>query len=480
MVIELSVPSKGCRMSTRAQRAVIAVTGAALFMVVLDNLIVLSALPAIQRALHVSLPTLQWVIDAYILAFAVLVLTGAALGERFGRRRLFTIGVVIFSVASAAGALAPNVGVLTAARAIQGLGGAVLLPLTLTLLSSAFAPEQRGGAIGIWSAIAGLGVALGPIVGGVLTSALSWHWIFWVNVPVGIAVIAATPRVLDESRGAPERIDTAGLALASVGLLGLVGATVQGNTAGWGSAEVLAGYVLGIAGLAAFVAWEARSTHPMLPLRLFAERAFVSSNAAGLLFNFTMFATLLMVVQFLAQVRHQGPVASGLWVLPWTAMPLLVSTPAGRLGRRVSPALLTAIGMGILATGATLIAVLVSPSTPPEELVGGLLLIGAGIGIALPNVSALAIGSVPPADIGRASATLNTARQIGSVFGVAVAVAVFGLAGSTHSAAAISDGVRAAVLVAVAAAVIGALFALRAEPHARLRAAVMRVAASRA
>src|SRR3954454_6118934 len=252
-------------------------------MVVLDNLIVASTLPAIQRALGGSLDSLEWVLDAYILGFGVLMLSAAALGERYGRRKVFVAGVVLFTGSSAAGAVAPNVGTLIAARAIEGIGGAVVGALSLTLLTAGVAAERRSAALGAWSAIAGFGVAAGPIAGGVLTSALSWHWIFWVNIPVGIAIAALAPRLLAESRGRRERVDLGGLALASTGLFAVVLATVRANSAGWTSPETLGAYATGALLLAAFVRWEARSDHAMVPTRLFESREFTGANVANFL-----------------------------------------------------------------------------------------------------------------------------------------------------------------------------------------------------
>jgi EmrB/QacA subfamily drug resistance transporter len=441
--------------SPRHAAAVLAVTGAALFMIVLDNLIVVSTLPAIQRSLHAPLSSLEWIVDAYILSFAALILSGAALGERFGRRRVFVIALVLFSLASAAGALAPNVGTLTAARAVQGVGGAMLMPLTLTLLSAAYPPERRGQALGIWSAIAGLGVALGPLAGGLLATALSWHWIFWVNVPIGLAAAVATPRVLAESRGARAPIDLPGIAFVSAGLLAVVWATVRGNAAGWGASSTLAAYGAGVALLGAFVAWEARSRAPMLPLGLFRVRTFSAANTSGFAFQFTMFAAFLMIVQFLASIRHEGPVMIGVWTLPWTIMPLLVSPLGGRLGARIEPGVLVIGGMTLIALAVLVLAALLGPGTTPAEMAPELAGIGIGIGFVLPNVTAVTMRSVAPADIGRASGTLSTARQLGAVFGVAVAVAVFGLAGSPVDG--FRDALAGAGLMALAGAAIAGL-----------------------
>jgi EmrB/QacA subfamily drug resistance transporter len=450
-------------MSARKSRAVIAITGAALFMVVLDNLIVLSTLPAIGRSLHVPLADLEWVVNAYILSFAVLMLTGAALGERFGRRRVFVGGLVLFSAASAAAALAPTGGLLIVARLVQGAGGAVLMPLTLTLLSAAFPPERRAAALGMWSAISGLGVALGPIAGGLLTDALSWHWIFWINVPIGIAAAAIAPRVLEESFGRRERLDLGGLALASGALLAVVWTTVRGKPVGWGAPLTLLGYAAGIALAAGFVSWEQRRAQPMLPLRLFRSHVFSTSNVAGAMLHFAMFGAFFLVIQFLAHVRGDSPVTAGLWTLPWTLMPLFVSPLAARLSRRVPAALLTAAGLALISAGIFALAAVVAPGTAELALALPLLSIGVGIGLVLPNVTALAVGAVPAPDIGKASGTLSTARQIGSVFGVAVAVAIFEASGS-YSTALVAAGTAALIGALTTATIVPRFATTRLEP----------------
>lgn len=448
-------------MNASKYRAVLGVTGVALFMIVLDNLIVMSSLPAIRRDLGASLEELEWVVDAYILSFAVLMLAAAALGERFGRRRMLVTGLVVFSGASAAAALATGSAMLIVARVIQGAGGAVLMPLTLTLLTTNVPAERRAAALGVWSAIAGLGVALGPIAGGLLTSGLSWHWIFWVNVPVGVVATVLAPRVLAESRGERAPIDVAGLALATAGLLGVVWATVRGNAAGWTSPATLGAYAAGALLLAAFVLREATASHPLLPLGLFRHRTFSIANSAGFLLHFAMFGTFFLVIQFLAEVRGEGPIASGLYTLPWTAMPLVVSPLAGRMSRRLHPAALVAGGLALITAGIGAIAVVLAPDTPPLALAPGLWAIGVGIGLVLPNLLALALAAVGPADVGRASATLSTARQLGSVFGVAVPVAIFQLAGD------IVDGSRAGLLATTLVAAAGAALALAAVPRVR-------------
>jgi EmrB/QacA subfamily drug resistance transporter len=452
-------------MTRNSPRAVLALTGTALFMIVLDNLIVASALPSIERSLNSPLSSAEWILDAYILSFAVLILTGAALGERFGRRRMFIAGLVIFTAASAAGALAGSVGQLVAARAVQGAGSAILMPLTLTLLSNAFPPEKRGTALGIWSSIAGLGVAAGPITGGAITDALSWHWIFWINVPVGAAAVLLSPRLLSESRGRREPIDLGGLALVSAGLLGVVYATVRGNDAGWLSASTLGAYAAGTLLLIAFVAFELRQEHPMLPMRHFRSASFSISNATGFLLHFAMFGAFLMAIQFLAQVRGESPVMAGVYTLPWTIMPFAISPIAGRIGQRTNPALPAAIGMSLLGLGTLELAFQLDPTTTPLEMAPALVAIGAGIGLTLPNIAALAMGSVPATDIGKASGTLSTARQVGSVVGVAVAVAIFQASGPALSHADTTSGISHAFASAGIAALAGGALSLLIVPR---------------
>src|SRR5581483_5575806 len=255
-----------------------AITSLALFMVTLDNLVVTTAIPVIRRDLHAGISGLEWTVNAYTLTFAVLLLTGAALGDRFGRRRLFAIGIAIFTAASAAAALAPTIGVLDAARAVQGLGGAIVMPLTLTILSAAVPEDRRGVFLGAWGGISGLAVAFGPLVGGAVVDGISWHWVFWLNVPVGIVLLALVPR-LRESKGPFGSVDLRGLVLASVGLFGIVWGLVRGNSVGWGSPEIAGALVAGAMVTALFVAWELRTPEPMLPMRFFRNRTFALATS---------------------------------------------------------------------------------------------------------------------------------------------------------------------------------------------------------
>src|SRR5581483_3141641 len=294
-----------------------AITSAAAFMVTLDNLVVTTALPVIRRDLHAGLGSLEWTVNAYTLTFAVLLLTGAALGDRFGRRRVLALGLGVFTLASAAAALAPSIGALDAARAVQGLGGAIVMPLTLTVLAAAVPADKRGVALGAWGGVSGLAVAFGPVVGGAVVSGISWHWIFWLNVPIGLVLLPLVLLRLDESRGPFGRLDLPGLGLASAGLFGIVWGLVRGNSLGWGSTEIVGAVAAGAALLALFVAWELRAEAPMLPMGFFRNRTFTLANAASLFMSFGMFGSVFLLAQFFQTVQGYTPLGSGLRILPW-------------------------------------------------------------------------------------------------------------------------------------------------------------------
>src|SRR4051794_3130993 len=321
-----------------------AITSVALFMVTLDNLVVTTALPVIRQDLHSGLSGLEWTVNAYTLTFAVLLLTGAALGDRFGRRLMLSIGLGIFTLASAAAALAPSIAALNAARAVQGLGGAIVLPLTLTILSAAVPAERRGLALGAWGGISGLAVAIGPLVGGAVVSGISWHWIFWLNVPIGLVLAPLAWSRLAESRGPASRLDPPGLGLASAGLFGIVWGLVRGNSVGWASAEIVGALVAGFALLAAFVRWELRTETPMLPMRFFRNRTFALANISSLFMFFGMFGSIFLLAQFFQTVQGYSPLQSGLRILPWTAMPIFVAPIAGALSDRVGGEKLMGLG----------------------------------------------------------------------------------------------------------------------------------------
>ncbi len=434
-----------------------AITSLALVMVTLDNLVVTTALPVIRKDLHAGITGLEWTVNAYTLTFAVLLLTGAALGDRFGRRRLFVIGLGIFTAASAAAALAPSIEVLIAARAIQGLGGAIITPLTLTILSAAVPAEKRGVALGAWGGIGGLAVALGPLVGGAVVTGLSWQWIFWINVPIGLALIPLALRRLDETTGATAKLDLPGLALASAGLLGIVWGLVRGNSQGWGSPEIVGSLAAGAVLVAAFVFWELRTETPMLPMRFFRNRTFALTNVASLLMFFGMFGSIFLLAQFFQTVQGYSPFGSGLRILPWTAMPIFVAPIAGALSDRIGGRPLMATGLGLQAIGLGWMAAIGSPTTPYAEFVVPFILSGIGMALFFAPVANVVLSSVRPEEEGQASGANNAIRELGGVFGVAVLASIFSHYGGYGSGQAFVDGLNPAIWVGAGIVALGAV-----------------------
>jgi EmrB/QacA subfamily drug resistance transporter len=439
-----------------------AITSLALFMVTLDNLVVTTAIPVIRKDLHAGISGLEWTVNAYTLTFAVLLLTGAALGDRFGRRRLFAIGIAIFTAASAAAALAPTIGVLDAARAVQGLGGAIVMPLTLTILSSAVPEDRRGVFLGAWGGISGLAVAFGPVVGGAVVDGISWHWVFWLNVPVGIALLALVPR-LRETTGPFGSVDLRGLVLASSGLFGIVWALVRGNSVGWGSAEIVGALLAGVVVTVLFVAWELRAPHPMLPMRFFRNRTFALANVAALLMSFGMFGSIFLLAQFFQTVQGYSPLGSGLRILPWTAMPMLVAPIAGALSDRIPASRIIGTGLALQAAGLAWIAAVSGPTTPYADLVAPFAISGVGMAMFFAPIANVILGSVRPEEEGQASGANNAVRELGGVFGVAVLASIFAHSGGYSTGQSFVDGMTPAVWVGAGVVLLGsvAAFAIR-------------------
>jgi EmrB/QacA subfamily drug resistance transporter len=437
-----------------------AITSVALFMVALDNLVVTTALPVIRRDLGATLEDLEWTVNAYTLTFAVLLLTGAALGDRFGRRRFFTIGLAIFTAGSAAAALAPSSDWLILARALQGVGGAIVTPLTLTILSAAVGPERRALALGAWGGIGGLAIALGPVVGGAIAQGLNWHWIFWLNVPIGVAVGVLALRRLAESRGPTGRLDAVGLALASAGLLSLVWGVIHGNERGWGDAQVVIALGAGALLVASFVGWETRVPNPMLPLAMFRDRSFAVANAISVLMYFGMFGSIFLLSQFFQVVQGLNPFEAGLRVLPWTAMPAVVAPLAGILAGRIGSRPILVPGLALMAVGLAWLAAIITPTVPYTLLVPAFVLSGMGMGLFFAPIANAVLSAVRPEQEGKASGANNTLREIGGVFGVAVLASVFSSHGSYASPQAYVGGLIPAVFVGAAVVAAGAAVAM--------------------
>ncbi|HET9674364.1 MAG TPA: DHA2 family efflux MFS transporter permease subunit [Gaiellaceae bacterium] len=438
----------------------LAITSIALFMVVLDNLVVSTALPVIRVDLGASIEELEWTVNAYTLTFAVFLLTGAALGDRFGRKRMFVLGLVIFTAASAAAALAPSMGALIAARAVQGAGGALVMPLTLTLLSAAFPAERRGVALGIWGAIGGIAVASGPLVGGAVIEGISWQWVFWLNVPVGLLLVPLAIARLRESFGPDKALDLPGLALASGGLLGIVWGLVNGNADGWTSPSIVASLAAGVALLVAFVMWELRTEQPMLPMRFFRNRGFSAANGASLAMSFGMFGSIFLLTQFFQTAQGYSPLEAGLRVLPWTAMPMVVAPIAGALSDRIGSRPILAVGLGLQAVGLAWIAAVSTATVGYTSLVGPFIVSGIGMGMFFAPMANVILSAVRPAEEGKASGANNAVREVGGVLGVAVLASVFSRYGGYESAEAFNDGLVVATWVGAVVVAAGAVSAL--------------------
>jgi EmrB/QacA subfamily drug resistance transporter len=449
----------------------VAITSVALFMVSLDNLVVTTALPVIRRNLHASISQLEWTVNAYTLTFAVLLLTGAALGDRFGRRRMFALGLLLFTGASAAAALSTSANALDITRAIQGVGAAIVTPLTLTILSAAVPRERRGLALGIWGGIGGLAIALGPLVGGAIVNGVSWHWIFWLNVPIGIVLAPLALARLEETRGIDSSLDLPGLGLASVGLLGIVWGLVRGNAHGWTSLGIVLPITAGALLIAAFVGWELRTASPMLPMHFFRSRTFALTNVASLLMFFGMFGSIFLLTQFFQTVQHFSPLQSGLRILPWTAMPIFVAPIAGALSDRIGGQRFMTVGLALQATGLAWIAAVSSPTVSYSSLVVPFILAGTGMAFFFAPVANVVLSSVRPEHEGKASGANNAIREVGGVLGVAVLASIFAHAGGYHSAHTFSHGTNSAVFVGAAVVATGSLAAalIRGRRHQTAR-----------
>ncbi len=434
-------------------------TTVALFMVVLDNLVVSTAIPVIRVDLGASLEQLEWTVNAYTLTFAAFLLTGAALGDRFGRRRVFMIGIGIFTVASAGAALAPSADWLIAARALQGIGAAIVTPLTLTLLSAAVPASKRGAALGVWSGVAGLAVASGPLVGGAVVEGLSWQWIFWLNVPIGLVLLPIASR-LQESYGPDKALDLPGLGLASAGLLSLTWGIINGHGHGWTSPEIVAALAVGALLLAAFVMWERRTPEPMLPMRFFADRAFSAANAASLFMYFGMFGSIFLLTQFFQTAQGYSPLEAGLRVLPWTAMPMIVAPISGVLSDRIGGRPLMAIGLGLQAIGLAWIAAVSTATVGYGSLVGPFIVSGIGMGMFFAPVANVVLSAVRPVEEGKASGANNAIREVGGVLGVAVLASIFARYGGYESPVTFNDGLVPALWVGAIVVAAGAVSAL--------------------
>ncbi|MHC5796794.1 MFS transporter [Lacisediminihabitans sp. FW035] len=431
-----------------------------MFMATLDNLVMTSALPVIRTDLHAGIDELQWFVNAYTLSFATFMLMAAALGDRLGRRSVFVAGIAVFTIASALSAVSTEPWMLIVTRAVQGVGAAALMPLSLTLLVGSVSERMRPLAIGIWGGISGLGVALGPLIGGAVVEGWNWQAIFWINVPVGIISVPLVLLALPNSFGARVRADVVGLLLVGVGVLGLVYGIIRGNDAGWSSAEVLVALVGGAALLAAFVWWEARVSAPLLPLRLFRNRSFSVANVVGLTFSFGMFGSIFILIQFLQIVQGHSPLEAGVMTMPWTLAPMVVAPLAGLAASRIGTRVLIVTGLLFQAVGVFWLSRTMSVDAAYSDMVGAFVFAGIGMGLVFAPSSTAVLAGIAEPDRAKASGTNSTLREIGVALGIAVLTAVFTGAGGQLTPTGYVDAAIPAITVGASVLLGSAVIAL--------------------
>ena len=450
----------------RTRRWTLAVTGVAALVIGLDALVVATALTTIRVELGASLEELEWMVNAYVLSFAVLMMSAAALGDRFGRRRMFVAGLGLFVAASVACAVAPDAAALIAARAVQGAGAALIMPLALALLSEAFPPPLRSRALGIFTSVVGVSVPLGPLVGGAVVEGVAWPGIFWLNVPIALVLIPLALTRTRESFGPRARLDLLGLTLVTSAAFGLVWGLVRGNSAGWTTVEVLTALIVGALLTILFVIWELRAAEPMLPMRLFRSPAFSGGNAAIFMLWGSALGALFFMAQFLQSGLGYSPLTAGLGLMPWGATTVVVPRIVGALINRVGERPFIVGGLSLNAAATGWIALIADPDLAYWQLIAPQIISGAGIAMAIPASQSAVLSSVAPQFIGKASGTFATMRQLGGAFGVAVMVAVFAGAGSYASPQVFVDGF-AATVVACAGLSLGGALAGTALPRRR-------------
>jgi EmrB/QacA subfamily drug resistance transporter len=457
-----------------------------LFMIMLDNTIVNVALPSIQRSLGLTLSQLEWVVTGYALTFAAFMLTGGKLADLLGRRLIFMAGLVIFTASSLMCGLAGSGEMLIGARVVQGLGAALMNPATLSIITATFPPRQRGMAIGIWAGVSAMALAIGPLVGGLLAEHVNWNWIFYINVPVGIAGLILTPMLITESRDTSheQRPDIPGLVTSGIALFALTYGFIESNNYGWGSTRIIGAFVIGIVALAVFIVLERVQRLPMLDLSLFKNRTFAGANAAMLLIGLAMFGLFLFVSLYVQQVLHFSPVEAGATFLPMTLLIILIAPQAGRLSDRVGSRWLVGGGMAILSLSLLWYSQLGTHETF-WSILPGLLLGGVGMGLTMTPTTAAAMGSVPVDKAGVGSAVLNSMRQVGGSLGIGVmgaivaSVSADALANGASRPEAFVEGFHDAVRVGALILIIGAAIAtaaIRKQEHGQEQAVMAEAA----
>jgi EmrB/QacA subfamily drug resistance transporter len=430
------------------------------FLTALDIVVVATALPTLRTHLHASLADLEWTINAYNLVLACFMLTGAALGDRFGRKRLYVTGVTLFTAASAACALSTTNGELIGFRALQGLGAAIIMPLTITMVAEVMPVAKRAMAIGVLGGVAGLGVAAGPVIGGVVLEGISWEWIFWINVPVGAAVALFSALRLHESRGPRPYLDFPGLILAGAAMFAVVWAAVRAPSIGWGSAEVVGMLVSGAFLAVLFLLWERRTATPMLPLAYFRKPAFAGANFAGFVMWVSMIGSLVMITDLFQIGMGYSPEKSGIRILPWMALPIVFAPLGGALATRVGNRSVLLVGLILQGAGLLWLAATAKQGVSYPALLPPLIVSGIGMSFNFPTISNAVVDSVPFGEVGMANGANKATTELGSVFGVAIMSAVFAASGSFASPHLFVNGFKPAMYAAGAIALVGLLGAV--------------------
>jgi EmrB/QacA subfamily drug resistance transporter len=461
----------------RHRRWVIVLTALGSLMAALDTLVVSTAIPTIRTDLGATLPQLEWTVNAYNLSLAVLLVPAAVIGDRLGRARCYAAGLGVFALASVGCALAPTADALVAMRAVQGAGAALLLTLGLALLTSAFPAERRGQAVGLYSAVTGIAVASGPLVGGLVIEGLDWQWIFWVNVPIGLLAVPLVLRFVPESRVPDSTLDVPGVALLAGGCFALVWAMVRSATVGWDAPEVIAALVAGLALLGGLVAWERRAPHPLIPGDLLARRGFTAGNIAAFLTLASLFSAVFFYGQLLQVVFGDSPLEAGLRLMAWTGTFIVVAPVAGAFADRIGERPLLATGLAIQAGAMIWLAATIDTGAGYLDVLGPFVVGGVGVSLAVPCGQSAVVSAVDDRDVGTASGVNATMRELGGVFGIAATVAVFGAYGGYASPQEFVDGFVPAIVTAAALSAAGALAGLALPARRRVRVPAVAVPA---
>jgi EmrB/QacA subfamily drug resistance transporter len=445
-----------------------------LFMIMLDNTVVNVSLPSIQRDLHIGISELEWVVNAYALTFGVLLLTGGKLADLLGRRRIFVIGLVIFTVSSFVCGISNSATTLIAARTVQGVGAALMNPATLSIITATFPPRQRGMAIGIWAGVSAMALAIGPLIGGFLTEHASWSWVFFINVPIGILGIAAAFLFIDESRdmSREQRLDPLGLLTSAIALFALTYALIEANTYGWGSGRIMGLFAVAVVFFAAFVLLERHQRIPMLDLTLFKNATFAAANTVMLLVGLAMFGVFFFISLFVQGILHYTPTQAGATFLPMTVLIILVAPQAGRLSDKFGPRWLITVGQALLALSLLLFSRLDASSTF-YTLLPALIIGGFGMAMSMAPLTSAAMGSIPIDKAGVGSAVINSMRQVGGSVGLALMGAIIASQGAATALAPFTiSGFQLGLRVSAAIAACGCVIAASFIREVRVRGAV--------